>query len=140
MALSKVKPEETYPAFFSEEGVVAVSKRFGLCTKTLKYWWESHFGKEAYAARVAIKLSEDERKSRKKAQRTKYYISNKESILRKSHTYHARTRVERAAHKKLYYTKNLVPIMLKSARVRAIKHGVPCEITLEDLSRGAHAA
>lgn len=48
---SKVSPADTYSAFTTEEGFKAVAKRLGVSPNTLRGWWVSEFGQEAFDAR-----------------------------------------------------------------------------------------
>jgi transposase-like protein len=55
MPPSRVKPEDTYEAFHTDETFTAVARRFGVVRLTLKRWWILRFGKEAFQQK---KLSE----------------------------------------------------------------------------------
>jgi transposase-like protein len=48
---SSTKPEETFAAFHTEEPFKAVARRLGLSPNTLRKWWLSEFGRDAFDAR-----------------------------------------------------------------------------------------
>lgn len=57
---SKVRPEDTYSAFSTEESVVSLSKRLRISPNTIKAWWIEKFGQEAYSKRGKSKVSRED--------------------------------------------------------------------------------
>jgi hypothetical protein len=53
MPPSKVRPEDTYAAFATDERVKRVAVRLGVSYLTLRRWWVARFGQEAVAARTS---------------------------------------------------------------------------------------
>lgn len=81
MPPSKVKPEDTYEAFNSNETFTAVARRFGVVRLTLKRWWIRHFGEEAFQRKVTREKRTPEQ--RRKAQQA-YKARNRKHISKVS--------------------------------------------------------
>lgn len=81
MPPSLVRPEETYPAFETDETFTSVAKRFSIQRPTLRRWWEAKFGVKAFEDRnlrvVELRVVSPEVK---KQRRRVYLEENKDRV------------------------------------------------------------
>jgi hypothetical protein len=122
MPHSKIKPEDTYSAFHTKEGIRSISKRLGVARETIKRWWKNHFGIEAYIARVTredvsieericrrrLRQAEYKRKNpdKIKLNKCRYYQNNKEKILSKQKLHYSKNSDKRTNYNRTYYKRN----------------------------------
>jgi transposase-like protein len=51
--LTKTKPKDIYPLFYTEEGLVSIAKRHKIAVETLRKWWVEEFGKRVVESKLA---------------------------------------------------------------------------------------
>jgi len=61
MPASKIKPEDTFAMFHSNETFTSVARKLGVVRLTLQRWWIAEFGEEAFAKRLRTALTPEQR-------------------------------------------------------------------------------